>query len=598
MNNNLKSVFLIIFFCLNFFCFEAQVLDSLKNEFINSTTEKEKCNIGLQIGIENYKQGKFKQATLCLNNTLILASKLKDVNTILKVYNNLGNIAADNGDNPKALINYQKALAIAEQINDTRYVASLNKNIGALFVSWKRFDESLTYYFNAEKLAIELEDSILLADCNNNIGTVYEQQNQYKKAIERYTIALDIYKKYCVTDGVAMSYGNLAIVYKLQKKYDKAIEYNLKSVDLSKQLGDKWAESATLNNIGNLYGEIGNYALAIDYCQKSLSISRAINAPEITYNVYESMADAAVKAGKYKEAYNFHHQYTLAKDSFVNTENNKQLSELKIKYETEKKEIDNQQLKFENELKTTQTQNANTQRNWIIIISVISLIVAIIVFKLIYKSRQAKEKLLQQTRINETAFNTEQAERSRIARDLHDSVGQKLSVVKMQLSMKGADVNMASNLLDESIQEVRSISHNLMPYDLHKGLIVAIQELSEQFNFTSTHTKITLQLTEAASKTNFPKQTELSVYRVVQEITTNALKYAKANNIHIDMDCSQKKILLNLKDDGVGFNIDALNGSKGIGLTNMRDRIEQLNGTFIIQSSEGKGTHFKISISL
>ena len=457
---------------------EGSELDSLKRIYASSQSESELCKIALQIGILNYDQRNFDEATEFINEAIVLANKLNNIEILLKSYNNLGNIFADKGDNTNALRNYQLALTFADKLNDIQYQAHINKNIGALFLSLKRFDESLSYYYKAEKKAIEFKDTLLIADCNNNIGTVFEQQNNYSDAIQRYEKSLDLYEIIGSEQGKAIAYSNLAIVYKLNKNYNKAIEFNNKSLTISIENQDKWSEAATLNNLGNLFGELKDYSKSLQYLQKSLRISNEINAPEIQIAVYESMADAAFVNNRPREAFNYLKQFIKAKDDFNNLENNRVLSELTVKYESQKKEIENQKLKFDNELKTTQAAEANAQRNLSIVVSLFIILLGIIVFYMFQRYRKYQQKIKEKQLVGLAVFETEQNERKRIASDLHDGLGQKLAVVKMQLSM--ADIpeqNSPAKLLDEAIADLRSVSHNLMPSELNKGLSYAVNEL-------------------------------------------------------------------------------------------------------------------------
>ncbi|MFO0434537.1 MAG: sensor histidine kinase, partial [Sphingobacteriaceae bacterium] len=147
-----------------------------------------------------------------------------------------------------------------------------------------------------------------------------------------------------------------------------------------------------------------------------------------------------------------------------------------------------------------------------------------------------------------------------------------------------------------TIQDIRSVSHNLLPIDLKKGLTIALEELVDQINFTSVLTKIEMTITSEFKALALSQQTTLYIYRIVQEIINNSLKYAQAKNIHINMDYKKNQILLLLSDDGIGFNINDTIKSEGIGLKNIKNRVEQLKGTIEIGSSQNKGTIFTIRI--
>lgn len=195
---------------------------------------------------------------------------------------------------------------------------------------------------------------------------------------------------------------------------------------------------------------------------------------------------------------------------------------------------------------------------------------------------------------------TEQNERSRIARDLHDSVSQKLAVMGMHLSLiettQTEAVDNVTTMLQQAIADVRGISHNLYPKDLEKGILPALEHLCEQNNFANHDMGFSLKTDEAVRKAGLAKNIELVLFRIVQELTNNALKYSIATEVYIELGLKDGKIALNVADNGIGFDSAHLENAKGIGLKNMMDRIRQIGGKVDIQSSEGKGTRFIIEI--
>jgi len=118
----------------------------------------------------------------------------------------------------------------------------------------------------------------------------------------------------------------------------------------------------------------------------------------------------------------------------------------------------------------------------------------------------------------------------------------------------------------------------------------------EQINFSSTSLKVHLNITDAAINLQLDKQHTLLIYRMVQELVNNAMKYAQAKNIHINMDCEKNQLKLHLTDDGVGFDINALEKKDGLGIRSIKERVQQLIGTLQLTSNIGKGTQFNISI--
>lgn len=574
-------------------------LDSLLRIYKSSHTDIQRCNLALDIGIRHYQQRDFDEATNFIQQSILIAHKINNDTVLLKAYNNLGNIYADKGDNTSALKNYQTALAFADKLNDIQYQAHINMNIGALFLSLKRFDESLSYYFKAEKKAIGFKDTLLIADCSNNIGTVLEQQLNYPEAIKRYEKSLELYEIIGSEQGKAIAYSNLAIVYKLNKNYKKAIEFNEKSLFLSIANRDKWSESATLNNLGNLYGETGKYAQAIDYLHQSLKIATEIDATEIQIAVYESMADAAFANNRPTEAFNYLKQFIKAKEDFNNRENNHVLSEMTVKYESQKKEIENQKLIFDNELKTSQAAEAKVQRNWSIAFSLLIILMILLGFYFIQRYRKYQQKMKEKQLISLAVFETEQFERRRIAGDLHDGLGQKLAVVKMQLSLLDLpDSNSSTKLLDDAIVDLRAVSHNLMPSELNKGLSFALKELCSSVSRSNTKVKVLFtDQCDTADVISTIGITEVYLYRICQELIQNSIKHANANIIQVDLTIQSHSIQLSVSDDGIGFNNGDIANKHGIGLKNMENRVAQLNGRIKVTSELNIGTTTHIELT-
>jgi signal transduction histidine kinase len=506
---------------------------------------------------------------------------------------NIGRIYGDKGDNVKALEHYQKALKTAESTNDKESIAHVLKNIGVLYVSWKKLDEAFNYYDKSEKLATEIGNKELIADCQNNKGIVYEQKEEYPKALSAYKNALKLYTEKNIPEKISMALSNIAIIYKAQKNYPEAINYNLKAIAIAEKQDDKWTMSATYNNIGNLYGEMGDYKKAIEFCEKALKIAKEIDAGEIIWATYDSMAEAAAKAGDFKKAFTYHKLFSAAMNDFVNKESTKQLSELNVKYETEKKQNLINQQKFEIKQKNI----------WLIFGGILFLTTLISTF-FIYRNYQhkqdkklQKEIFLQQELATKSLFEGEQNERIRIARDLHDSVGQMLSLVKMNLSSQEqtSETKNIQSLVDKTILEVRNISHNLIPEELNFGIFPALENLTDKVN-NSSKTKMELQIPEEIKDIKFQKQNELSIYRIVQEVVNNMIKHADANSINLSIKKLENSLIINIKDNGKGLDDDSISNSAGIGWKNINARVHMMDGKIKIESEKLAGTQIEITL--
>jgi len=399
-----------------------------------------------------------------------------------------------------------------------------------------------------------------------------------------------------------MALSNVAIVYKFQKNYKASIAYNLKALALSGQTKDKWMMAATFNNIGNLYGEMGDYTKAVNYCNQSIALATEINAIEIVESAYESLADAAARAGDFKGAYNYQKQFTVAKDKFINLESEKQLSELNVKFETERKQKLIQQQEFD-----------ISRRNTTIIIIMALFVVALIIGYQLYSRYKLKqvailqnEVIKQQDLATKGIIEAEEKERKRIAADLHDGVGQLFSAVRLNLGSllervvlhnpeEDALAEKTLAMVDESCREVRTIAHQMMPNVLLKtGLATAIRDF---LNKIDAH-QLKVNLEAYGLNDRLDSNVETVLYRVVQECVNNVIKHSGATRLDINLARETSDVSVTIEDNGKGFDAGERNAFEGIGLKNIITRVQYLKGTVDISSAVNKGTLIAIYVPL
>ena len=198
----------------------------------------------------------------------------------------------------------------------------------------------------------------------------------------------------------------------------------------------------------------------------------------------------------------------------------------------------------------------------------------------------------------------EENERKRIASDLHDGVGQTMSAARMNLSALSHSINLETDeqknnfdkiklLIDESCNEVRTVSHNMMPGSLaKKGLAQAVKEFTDKIN------QQVLQINFHSD--GFDKSTDVNnetvLYRIIQECVNNVLKHAQAKTLDISLIKDKDGISISIEDNGKGFNINLMNANEGIGLKNIKARVAFLKGIVEWQSSPGRGTLVAIHV--
>lgn len=234
---------------------------------------------------------------------------------------------------------------------------------------------------------------------------------------------------------------------------------------------------------------------------------------------------------------------------------------------------------------------------------VVFLAVLLILFLVVYQKRivtqenrlQKLENEKQQALLKATIEGQER-ERKRLAKDLHDGIGSLLSGLSFNLKFqKNAKIDdheyssfleEACKLVDEGIENVRAVSHNLLPSTLENfGLVSAIKECIIPLTQTST---IKTNIHVPFELPPLPMEISLGVLRVFQELVQNTIKHANATQIDIQLIYHSDTITLKYVDNGKGFHMDDID-VHGIGIKNMQSRIQALHGTFSIDSKTKKG---------
>lgn len=242
----------------------------------------------------------------------------------------------------------------------------------------------------------------------------------------------------------------------------------------------------------------------------------------------------------------------------------------------------------------------------------LALVGFIIFFVMVYQRRLSKQRLhileqqtLHQGKLLAASIETQEAERERIARDLHDEIGAMLSAIKMKVNQTkrkakedaflSGSLDETSDLLTESIQNVRRISHALLPPTLSTfGLAPTLKSHLEKMEYDGGPT---LSFVQTGTNRRLSETQELGLYRVVMEMISNAVKHAQADEIIVKIQFESTKMILIVSDNGVGMNLSkSKSTAKGLGLKNIESRLLSIEGTWELTSKPGNGTSIKIII--
>ncbi len=386
-----------------------------------------------------------------------------------------------------------------------------------------------------------------------------------------------------------------------------------KALQLSLQLDDKEGIILSQLLLSDYYLYTLQFAIAKDYASQALQVAVQSAQPENEKKALLALSDISLGLHNIGEFTNYRTRHDSISLILLNRQITRNTQELEKKYETEKKNSRIQQLEKDKRIQTLSLRQKNILNDVLIGTALTIFIISLLAYRT-YRQKQ----LLQQTRIQElekekqllateALLKGQEDERIRLAKDLHDGLGGMLSGIKHSLNtMKGNMIMTESNvqsfersidMLDASIREMRRVAHNLMPESLVKfGLDTALKDFCNDVN-QSGAVKINYQ-SFGSKGVIIDQNIAITIYRVVQELVNNILKYAAATQAIVQMTVETGKISVTVEDDGKGFDAHLLETTKGIGWSNIRSRIDYLKGKIDLRSQTGEGTSVHLEIPL
>ncbi|MFC7358510.1 tetratricopeptide repeat protein [Jejudonia soesokkakensis] len=531
----------------------------------------------------------------------------------------LGNSYVQSNDLTSAIAQYLKASDYYERVKDSVRLPSVLNAIGAVYE--KKLDDSLSlrYYEKSLQLSQAANDKRRSSIALINISNIFQKQGNYSVAIEKLEEAIRLIEAHKNVDNKTnvkqqeqIAKINLATAYLEVQNLEKAKDIFSELLNTVDTIKNKYVYNYSLVGLGKVNLRENNNEVGTTYLEKAYKSYTANNFEEDRYLIMMDLIDAYNSTNQEEKALRIFYEYNTIKDSIFNVDKDKNLADMLQKYEAEKK--DNEIL-----AQSLTIEKKNKQKNRILIGLIALGILSIIGFLFLRKRHQYKSKLarqkqeIQKQKITDlqqknkllamsSMIKGQEAERLRIAKDLHDSLGGLLSTVKahfttIQNKIKQLeDLNITgktNQLIDEACVEVRRISHNMMPHALSiSGLKGAVEDVGA--HLTAQGYKTTVEIKNLPSKIETTR--EVMVYRLIQEIVSNIRKHAEAKSILIQLIGFKNDLNLTIEDDGKGFEYKAAIAKGGLGLKSIDSRVQFLDGTIDWDTQTNRGTSLTITI--
>ena len=357
----------------------------------NGGNSKEYASRISDIGYCFYDLEIFDLAVEYYNQALHIFTQLNDPVEISNQLNNLGSVYFAWGNYNLAIEYFSRTLRYDIDRGDSASLSTSYNNIGKVYETWGYYDLAIEHYEKSISFLRMQGDESRKAIRYSNIGTSYAKKNDFDKALEYLYPALQIEQQLENQIKIAVRYNEIANVLSAMGNSISAIDYNLKALEILQSSDKKESMAIVLKDLGTIYLAMSNFQSAEDYLSRSISVSREIGSMANEMASYKILAGVYEKKGEYVKAFKYHRQYDDLKDTIFNARTHKQLANYRIKYETAKKERENEILRNDILLKK------RTQRT-LIIVGALMLMSVVLLF---YLLREKNRRLLQDRKLHE-----------------------------------------------------------------------------------------------------------------------------------------------------------------------------------------------------
>lgn len=561
------------------------------------------------------------------------------------------------GSFQEALDYYQSALDKFQEQKDRLGEAKVLNNMGTVWFYISDFEKSISAYNRSERLFKELDNTAGLANVNVGLGNyyMYEEKN-FRLSLEKFNTSLESYQVLENTRMAMITLNNIGNVFSYEDKKNNllnaetAISYYHRALKIAKEIEDSLQIGGIFMNLGQAFEDISKdsthyyyeeavlifktqdnpyklasvflnqglfhikrnaYRTSIPLSLESYRIASSEKYWDFIHGASRNLSIAFEEINELDSALKYLKVYSIYNDSIYDDSRRRAIENLKISYETQNKEQQLALKTVELDLRTAENRTLMTT----LLVAVGFTFIVLIIFQQRQKALRSLREREADLRIKEQKIHEQQVdqlvheqelksinamlegeekERKRIAEDLHDRVGSMLSAMKLQTDT--SDTKM-TGLLDETVEEVRRISHNLETQVLNRfGLVAALESLAEKINSAE---KIKFELQHLDLNERLDNTIEIHSYRIVQELVSNALKHSQATEITTQVNRIDNQLIITVEDNGIGFNsLNAKESSPGMGLKNVMYRANELNGNFNVDSGKGNGTTITVDFPL
>jgi signal transduction histidine kinase len=583
------------------------VIQELIESVENSSNQRLYTYLLIHAGTAYSGIGDFEKAEQLLIEAKTISESIGAADLNANSIDLLGTTALMKGDYEQAISYFVSSAKIWEELGDKAELANVYLHASTVFFNTNELKKSQYYDRLVKDIAEELDDDqlcmqVMASSALNSMtyGINYYLQNEpdtaklqtsldtldfyFKKSEVEYYEGLDFARKIGSQIDELSLLNNLVVLTLNMENNEKALEIAKKSEILSEVIGDVNQIIQSKVNIGSAYRRLGKLDLAVEYGEESLALAKKNGLERKEYVAKRTLYEL------YKQMDNFSNANILLEEISAydlrtgNIERNKAIAEIDAQYQLVKKE------KKIIELGITNTKTER-QRNAITLGALLLSIFAFLTFIFVKARRERTDKI----EFTEALISAQEEERKRISRDLHDGVGQSLLLMKKQMVSNHEVTIENQQMISDTLEEVRTISRDLHPFQLEKfGITASINNVIEKVE-RSTELFISKEIINIDEF--ILKRNQIHVFRAIQEGLNNIIKHAEATAARITIVEKGTELVMKIADNGKGYDHgSALIKSKSLGLRTMQERISSIGGRIKTDKNVPSGTILTFTI--
>lgn len=569
----------------------------------------------INLGYALINQAKYDEAYKHTQDGLAWAQKTGKINLQIAALVNTANIWLYRGSSFKVIDTYEKVLEIVHQHQEAlpvNYPLVIQNNLANVY-------NGIFLYREALKILKETQRGGEKEQLPSVVAQSLQYQAEAYLGLSKQDSAALCFEKLIVLCRdlgenviLAVALSNLADLKLNQGQIEISKKLCQESLALALETQDGINQMYSLHGLGLAALNEKKWAEAENLVKAALRLGLEQKAGAYNFGLYQTLSYLALVRGDVGQYRQYFSLYRSGRDSVQNEKLIRVLKELETKYATKEKELRIAQL----------TQAQKNQKRLVLGAFALALLAGLVGY-LAWRNQHNRKKLVEQNLLlQEQKFKEleqekqllaadamlkgQEEERRRLSRDLHDGLGGMLSGIKQSLvviknnpEMPEVNANALSRSIesmDQSINEMRRLARNLMPEALLKfGLKDALQDFCDYLNSSA---QLNIQYQTFGIEERIPEAQEVIVFRIVQELLNNVVKHAKASAVILQLLRDGQRFSLTVEDNGVGMQNSTLEKAQGIGWTNIRSRVDYLNGQMDIRSKPGQGTSINIDFSL